>query len=356
MRQIQLPPAVGFVAAVTVGLTAFLPTQSKLADRVAALETEVATLGDRVDALTVLKVVTVDCGAGQTVQAALFSVPETVRLQVDVYGTCTENVVVPRNRTLIRGATAGSGITAKNPAQPVIRLAVGPGNSTLLLRDLTIAGGSDGVLVEFGGVLRMIDCIVSGNTRGVHADHQAVVGIQTSLLTNNFGAGASAANGSHLSIEGGTIQDTSGGDLSGVGVVIETGSTATIGASAIIKSSGFRGISLSRNSVLTLNDATITGSALTGIFASGGATIVLGKGATITTNLGSGISLMDTSIVHKNRSEADIHITNNGGWGIACSLDPAVAQIVGFAFQTGDISGNAAGNINCRISPGPLAQ
>ena len=73
-------------------------------------------------------------------------------------------------------------------------------------------------------------------------------------------------------------------------------------------------------------------------------------------NTGSGISLMDTSLVHKNRSLADIHITNNGAWGLVCSVPPAVAQIVGFTFQTGDISGNASGNINCPISPGPLAQ
>src|SRR5688500_15179830 len=75
MRQIQLPPTVGFAAALTLVLTALLPTaQSKLADRVAALETEVAALDERVDAITAIKIVTVDCAAGQTVQAALLSV------------------------------------------------------------------------------------------------------------------------------------------------------------------------------------------------------------------------------------------------------------------------------------------
>jgi hypothetical protein len=37
-------------------------------------------------------------------------------------------------------------------------------------------------------------------------------------------------------------------------------------------------------------------------------------------------------------------------------VPPAVAQIVGFGSQQGNISGNGSGNINCPISPGPFAQ
>jgi hypothetical protein len=58
-----------------------------------------------------------------------------------------------------------------------------------------------------------------------------------------------------------------------------------------------------------------------------------------------GISLMDTSIVHKRRSLANIHITSNGGWGIVCSVPPAVAQIVGFHFQMVAAAGTVASQV-----------
>ena len=37
-------------------------------------------------------------------------------------------------------------------------------------------------------------------------------------------------------------------------------------------------------------------------------------------------------------------------------IQPAVAQVVGFTFETGNVSGNASGNIDCPVSPGPKAQ
>ena len=324
-----------------------------LADRVAALEATVSSLTQQVAALGMGVTIDVHCGTGATIQAALLGVqhhPAAVR--INVFGVCSENVRISRNNVQIRAGAPGAGITAAIPFQPVIRTEpFGLGLRLLTLVGLTISGGNNGVLLDYGSQAQLVDCIVTNNSgAGIQVARQSIVRLENVVAEANGGPGVSAATGSLAVINGGTVRNnTSDG-------VALFNATAEIGNSVVIASNGRYGISPSNHSVLSLNAATVTANAITGVFVSGGSHVSLGAGASITANTGSGISLMDTSIVHKHRSLADIHITNNGAWGIVCSVPPAVAQIVGFTFQTGDISGNPSGNINCPISPGPLAQ
>jgi hypothetical protein len=101
--------------------------------------------------------------------------------------------------------------------------------------------------------------------------------------------------------------------------------------------------------------ATVNSNGFDGLFLSGGSRVYLAAGTIISGNGRSGISLMDTSLAQKFRATFDIHITNNTKYGIVCSDPPAVAQIVGFTFQQGNVIGNPLGNIACPISPGPKA-
>jgi len=346
--------AVGVLVAAAFSFVQAAPPPEQnggLQDRVTALEAAVSSLTQQIAALSLPASIDVNCGGGTTIQSALLSVqnhPAAVR--INVFGVCTENVRVPRNNVQIRAGAPGAGITAANPAQPVIRTEpFGLGIRLLSLSGLTLSGGTNGVLADFGAQVQMGNCVVKNNSfAGIQIARQSIVRLENTVVELN-GSGVSATTGALAVINGGAVQNNSGD-----GVVL-TDATGEIGGSAVVASNGRYGISPSHHAVLSLNDATVTANTITGVFVTGGSLVSLGAGATITGNMGSGISLMDTSLVHKHRALADIHITNNGSWGVVCSLPPAVAQIIGFTL-TGDISGNASGNINCPISPGPLSQ
>jgi hypothetical protein len=188
-------------------------------------------------------------------------------------------------------------------------------------------------------------------TFGVRVDHRSSVHLENTVVEANFSGGLSSVNGGYILLNGGAVRENAGH-----GISLHSGSTATIKGSASIASNVGFGIELEGRSLLSLAASTVTDNDFTGVFVRGGSSVSLNAGATISANQLSGISLMDTSLVHKTRNLADIHITDNGGYGIVCSLPPAVAQIVGFTFQQGNITGNALGNIDCPISPGPKAQ
>ena len=340
------------LAALSLALAPREPQQGGgLQDRVAALEAAVSSLSQQLAGLTAFRTIDVDCGSGATIQAALTSVQSHLGLvNINVFGVCSENLVMRRSGIRIAAGAPGAGITAANSTLPVIQ-SVSPdaGLRPVLLDGLTLTGGSAGVLIDFAWQVRLFNCLIRNAGFGIQVDHHGIVRLQQTVVEAN-GSGVVARNGGLVYIDGGVIRNNAG---DGVGL---NDATAHIRGSATISSNGFRGVSVSNHSVLSLDAATITGSALTGVFVSGASMVALEDGATITANTGSGISLMDTSIVQKRRSLADIHITNNGGWGIVCSVPPAVAQIVGFGTQQGNISGNGSGNISCPISPGPFAQ
>jgi outer membrane murein-binding lipoprotein Lpp len=349
------------VSLAAVALAASVPaaSQNSVAQRVADLEAQVGSLAGQVTALTEqlaaltqIRIIDVHCETGEKIGAALVSAQNhPAHVLINVFGVCTENIQVSRSRITIRAGAPSAGIAAANLALPVVRNSSPiSGLGALLLEGLTISGGPAGVLADFGTEVRLLNCIVRDNFHGVDVDHESIVRLESTHVEAN-GTGVSAKNGGHVFISGGALQN----NLPGDGLQLEAAS-ADIGNGALITGNGRYGISLTAAATLRVGAATISSSGITGIFVNGGSLVHLGSGATITANTQSGISLMDTSLVMKHRALADIHVTNNGLYGIVCSLPPAVNQIVGFTFQTGDISGNPSGNINCPISPGPFSQ
>jgi len=355
VRHRQLPGIAGLITVSLLLAAPFsMPQESGLSQRVTTLETQVAGLTAQLAALTQSLTIDVNCAGGDSIQATLNSPSvqnHPALVLINVFGVCSENLVVTR-RVVIRAGAPGAGITAANHSQNVVRSSnPGLGSTFLGLIGLTISGGSAGVLVDFATQVQLSNCVVSNNGTGIVVSHQGLVRLGETVVENNAADGVSATNGAQVVVGGGAVRNNGRDGLS-----LNAGAAAALDGSAEIASNARYGISLAAGSWLALNAATITGSALTGIFVGGASTVALQKGATITANTSSGISLMDTSLVTKHRGEADIHITNNGGYGVVCSGQPAVAQIVGFTFETGDISGNASGNINCPISPGPFSQ
>ena len=322
-----------------------------LQQRVNALEAQVQALSEQVTALTRSRLVEVNCAAGERIQPALTSAQRhPASVVISVYGVCTENIVISRSDLLIRAGAPGAGIIAAHPGN-VVSVAPNPIPKAFMLSGLTISGGGTGVSVEHGSSARLVDCTIRNNGLGIRADHGSSVRLENTIVEANTGGGVAIQDGAYLFVTGGEV-----GQNIGNGISLGNGSVATVDGGARIASNGGWGVLVSARSLLSLGATTVTANGLTGVFVSGGSSVNLNAGATITANVLSGMSLMDTSLVQKHRALADIHITHNGGYGIVCSLPPAVAQVVGFTFETGNVSGNASGNIDCPVSPGPKAQ
>lgn len=321
-----------------------------LAERVGALEAQIEALTRQLTGLTRNLTVDVDCGAGQRLQGALNLVqrhPQAVF--INVFGTCTERITISRSNLFLSAGAPSARISPSPPQGWVIR--VSPENPTpkaVLLQGLTIEGA---VTVEHSSHFRLVDCVIR-NTGGfgIEANHRSTVRLDNTTIADGGNSAVWAQNGSHIVVNGGSIRNSGGN-----GISLHSGSSAVVGGGAQISGSAGDGISAADGSSLRLGAATVNGNGFDGVFLSGGSRVYLAAGATINGNGRSGISLMDTSLAQKYRTTADIQITNNTKYGIVCSDPPAVAQIVGFTFQHGNISGNPLGNIACPISPGPKA-
>lgn len=315
-----------------------------VSERVAVLEAQVEALTQRLTALTQPLAVDVDCGAGQRIQAALNATQRhPAPVFITVFGVCTERIVISRSNLFIRAGAPGAGITAPAPSGNVLSVSTDhPTPKAFSVHGLTLTGGF--VVVEHSSQARFTDCVI---TTAVFARHQSTIHLDNTLIANS---GVSAENGSRLIITGGEISHNPGN-----GINLRAGSTALIDGDALIAGNAGDGVNGDDGSSVVLGVATITdngtlGGAFAGVFLKGDSRVFLSSGATITANRGSGITLMDTSLAQKHRAEANIHITNNTGFGIGCSVPPAVAQVVGFTFQQGDVSGNARGNIECPLT------
>ena len=320
-----------------------------LSERVAALEAQVEALTQRLTALTQPLGVDVDCNAGQRIQPALNAVQRhPLPVFITVFGVCPERIVISRSNLFIRAGAPGAGINAPPPGGNVLSVSTNDATpKAFSVHGLTLTGGT--VAVEHSSQARFTDCVIR---TGVVARHRSVVRLENSLIANGA---VSLEGGSHLIMTGGEISNSLGN-----GISLRAGSTALIDGGALIAGNTGDGVNGDDGSSVSLGVATITdngtlGGAFAGVFLRGDSRVYLSAGAIISANRGSGITLMDTSLAQKHRAEADIHITNNTGFGIGCSVPPAVAQVVGFTFQQGDVSGNAKGNIECPISPGPRA-
>ncbi len=350
----RVVPAVAVGAALLVTVPVFAQDNG-LQQRVTALEAQVETLTRQLFELrqnsTTIKV---DCGAGQSLQAALEQVQfRPSRVTIAVFGVCTENIAITRGQLLIRAGAPGAGITAADPSQSAISSnSPGQGSSHATLKGLTIIGGSEGVIVDFGTQLDLIDCVIKDNTyKGVVVDHGARVHLVNSTIEDN--GGLTAHNGAHLFMSGGEVRNSTEN-----GVSLSIGATAQITGGALITASQWDGISANGGSMVAFGPATASGNGLAaglyaGIGAGGGSTVFLWGGAIIDANRGNGIMLKDTSVAQKIRVEKNIHITNNHRWGISCSPGPAVAQLDGFNVNQGTISGNGSGDVSCPKSPTP---
>lgn len=130
--------------------------------------------------------IAVDCSS-ESIMDALDEVPAFGWVQLDISGTCTENVTLSRNQTILQGGV-GASIEGQTAGQGAI----------------TVTGGANNVAVNSLG-------IENGAGHGLVVLHGASVLAQGLTVQNNAGIGIKVGLGSNMYIAGGT-QVTGAGD------------------------------------------------------------------------------------------------------------------------------------------------
>jgi len=327
----------------------------------------------------------VDCeGVGSVNDALAEAAGWPGPVHITVKGVCTEAVRIDRDRVTLQGASVGAGLSAPSPNS--IPLEIGGARDTRL-RNLTITGGINGLVIEGRSQVDAEGLAVTGNSSAGVTVSESNVELRNSHLIGNPGLGVDVRRGGYLRLQNSQVSDNGGfGVLATAShIVIEDTVVDGNGSQGV---SGFSGATFEiLGSALTNNHhtglsllmssadvelSTISGNALSGVDLSGsslslgdftvieynldgsGVDMKLGSrllliGATIYRNGGDGISVGDVSVVDAGYWGEENHVTYNEAYGIACAGPPAVAQIARGALI--HYEGNVKGDTNCPEYP-----
>jgi parallel beta helix pectate lyase-like protein len=353
--------------------------------------------------------VTVDCGAGQSINQAIQQADPNEPLTINIQGTCTEAVHVGRDNVALLAASPGSGIQAPSANDTALMFGGARGAS---VQGLTLSGGSAGI-GAYGAMYQAQDVHITGAANGVQAGGNSVVSL-TNVTIDGCQFGIGAGSGASVGVVGGSI---TGCRFFAVNVL--DGADVTLNGGVAVADSRFQGVVADSGGSIQINDATIsnsgifdvaafggnvtvngsntlvTGSTFAGVSASDGGNASVTNGARVSGNGGGGVSadngghllVQDGGIVENNtgpginltgasslrmrggavvrgNSGDGVHlsdtsvaevgdgtsqITGNGGYGIVCDGPPSVAVIRG---NPGTVSSNALGQIACQSAGG----
>ena len=333
---------------------------------------------------------TVNCGAGETVGAALAQgTDRSGRLFITIQGVCNESVTIQRDDVILIGASPGDGLAV--PTTGTYPLGVA-GGQRVQLQQLTLQGGGYGLLVSQGAAVTGTDLRITGALGGlsiwdgtVRLSHSVIensagsnVGVglggtlflSDSTVQNNTAYEGISVPGGSVSLDRTTVQGNAGGGLGilqghvrisnseiknngPLGIWLSGGDVSI--ADSVIANHTFSGLGLGA-ATADLQRTTIENN-LSGIRADVGSRVMVHGGTIIQNNSEYGIWLGDTSVVTGSSNDV-IQITRNKA-GIVCGQAPAVAQItphytgVGFSLNATHVFGNVSSQINC---PGIVVQ
>ena len=282
------------------------------------------------------KTLNVHCGSisktGPTsITAAVKLLDPSVPNKLNIFGTCTENVVISGfNRLSLVGKQEGSVVDASGGmAQTILVI----DSTDVAFRQLTIDGGLVGVQCDDFSVCRFNgDTVVNGRDGGIQIT-QSRAELSNSTIRST-GNGLTALGASSVRVLGGLTLENNG-----TGSVIDGGSSMEV-LGARITGSQFAGIEVSEHAYLSLSATTISGNG-NGIELVRHSSIHLGGGNMITGNHEYGIFLFDLSFANFDPGN---NVTNNNRNG-AGALD--VACFTQYTATRGVFANTAGATTNC---------
>jgi hypothetical protein len=337
---------VSVVVTAAVGLCSFAVAAPALSQgipkRVEQLEAQLAALQTAHSPVEVA----VNCGAGETVGAALADHAEGKgKLTILVSGVCTESFVISRSNVSISGQ---GGAAVQSPAGTAFSIFVVANASNVTVSDLTISGSATaGVAVNQGAHAILRNATIHTAGSGAMALDNGVLNVTASTLRNNA-QGAYAARGGVVNISNSTLHDNQVGAIAfKAGNIIFTSSTpdTTGGAGPVVRNNTVGAIARS-GGLVELSDTTIENNTSVGILADSGGSVHLfvrlwntGFGNRISGNPGTGLQLNKNS----NLVVSDLtNVITGNGRGIFCS--PSAGYVVPPGFPA-TVSGNSFGDI-----------
>lgn len=324
------------------GRVAALEQQSAAqAQQLTALQQQVAALLQQIQGLGALQPLdlTVDCGAGQTVSAALAQAGgRASQVRITIVGVCSEAVNVMRSRTVLRAGSPGAGLESPSDTTPVLSVNAGE----VVVDGLTLSGGI-GVTVSSRGQVLFVRTLMKDSTFHGLMSFGGRVELMHSTVQGSAGVGIQAIQGSHLRLGQSVIQNNA------FALDVGSGSFGLLDGGTQVRSNG-SGVGVSFGSMLQVGQVVIEDNGGAGLMVVGGSMVHFGFAggiAIIRGNMGHGLYLRDTSVASELFSgSGKAEILNNGGFGVFCSPPPAVAQLAG---PIGTVAGNAAGQISCPV-------
>lgn len=319
------------------------------------------------------KTVNVNCGTGETIQAALDAHAKPGRaLTVNIKGTCTENVVVTADDTTLRGDPTAT-VTSTDPAQNTILV---NGASRCTIENLTVSGARNGIAAINAGSLAVQNVEAKDNVQsGVVSFAGSRVNVNASTLHDNGIAGFVVTDNGAGFLTNSTVENNASS-----GVIVQRASSARIGQDSsgangpnTIQNNGNHGVFVYQSAQALVHGNTITGNGGAGVLIESAAGTVTGNtiqssgtyGVSMSNNAGGRIGLTDQSVAAGNTisgsgldgvglfngSNAFVHgntISGNARDGV--SISRSAGRLVG----GNTISGNGVRGVS--VSGGQLLQ
>lgn len=240
---------------------------------------------------------------------------------INVTGNCTENVDVKpdKMRVTLDGQNTAT-ITATSAALPALQIR----GKAILVRNFTVSGGSEGILVNRGSNAFIQNNVIQGNQTGIAIIDLAFAVIIGNTISQNSSSGilvsetSSARIGFNSADDAQPTPNTIQGN-SVYGVYILRGSSARIYGNTI-SSNGQGGISVFRSSSADIASNTINGNGTQWTGGSGGNGVAVSLHSYAT--LG---EIGSTSWT----GAANTSTVNNGNAGIRCTMNSTIYGRIG---------------------------
>ena len=282
--------------------------------RLIALEEQIAELESNLDPLDL----TVHC-PDESIQDALdLAGNRAAHVTITIEGVCTEEVVISRDNTTLRGASPGDGLQAPSPDSVVLVLARA---RRIYLEQLAITGGSVGLIATRGGDFVAENIHISGATDWCVAIYYNAFGALESSTMENCPTGLLVTSGGSARMMGGLINNSEN-----EGLRADMGGNVSIQSGAVIQNNR-QGVNVDPGGTVGISDATIENNE-DGVFMRGGQ-VTIGDGSVIQNNTRFGVNVNagGTALL-----QDGTRISNNGRSGVIAGAGSSLS-IVGVIIE-----------------------
>jgi hypothetical protein len=138
--------------------------------------------------------------AKKSISAAVGDIPVVIQGDVTVNvaaGTYGEQVIVwPRIRRggtsgtirLIGGSTPGNEVILDGSVEGPLQFGIVALDPFVEVRWMTVTNYTEGLMAVLGGALEVFDCVITGNHRGIQAEHAGTVFVTNTQISSSTGA------------------------------------------------------------------------------------------------------------------------------------------------------------------------